>query len=953
MPPTQLAAVVRHLHQMADRDGGAPTDAHLLQRFLERRDESAFGAIVRRHGRMVFRVCRGVLRGREDAEDAFQATFLVLARNAAKIRSGAALSGWLYGVAYRVAQKARQAANRRQAHEREALQVARTRTVPDPALFELQQIFTEEVSRLPEKHRAPFVLCCLEGKSKAEAAAQLGWKEGTVAGRLARARERIRQRLTRRGLTLTAVLCAGALSAGEGLAVPPPLVRTTVKVALAAAASCAAAGAVRAPVAALAEGVTRAMFAKKVTIATLLALAAALLAAGAGALVGRPGDAALAREAPPPAAPPRAQPPADAAEVSGRVLDPDGKPLAGARLYLLEASRPAQTPPAARATTDGEGRFRLALGDGGKVLFAAADGYGPAWTRDLAGPGEVTLRLARDDVPISGRILDLEGRPLAGVTLRVQELKAPARGKLDDWLDALKVRKDGVNLELDFLSVLRAPELPRLFPTVTTGKDGRFRLTGVGRDRVVELLVSEPTVETRKVNVLTRAGVRTVTVPFYDDFPDHGELTYHAATFDYAAAPCRVATGVVRDKATGKPIAGAVVRGETGFYHYVETTTDKEGRYRLTGLPRDQKGRAQGIIVMHPDGEPYLALRKEARPADDAPLGPVTLDFDMKKGVWLEGRVTDKEGRGVEANVGYYVFIEALDKDDAPQLYLPVPYSTDTQTDGDGRYRIVAYPGRGLVGARAIGARADHFAFGVGAEDIKGAKPSTDFAGMIDFPTYPFRALSGNFESLKEVNPAAGVKAVTCDLVLDPGRALTVRPQGPDGTPLQGAWVMGQLGHSDWSQEEREGGEYPIYGLKPGEGRTLVLRHEGKGLAGVLKIGGDDRGAATARLVPAAAVTGRLLDHGGRPLRNAAITVRFFLEDRPKWIFDHHPLKVRTDDDGKFRIDGLAPGLKYEAATLLSQVSERPYPSRVFTLTLREGETKGLGDVTVKRRDDD
>jgi RNA polymerase sigma factor (sigma-70 family) len=953
MPPTQLDAVVRHIHQMADRDGAAPTDAHLLRRFLERRDEAAFGALVRRHGRMVFRVCRGVLRGREDAEDAFQATFLVLARCAAKIRSGAALSGWLYGVAYRVAQKARQAASRRQAHEREARQVARTRPAPEPALFELQQILAEEVSRLPEKHRAPFVLCCLEGKSKAEAAAQLGWKEGTVAGRLARARERIRQRLTRRGVTLAAVLCAGALSAGEGLALPPPLVKTTIKVALAAAAGCAAAGAVRAPVAALAEGVTRAMLTNKVKIATLLALAAALLAAGAGALAGRPGGAALAREAPPPpAAPPRAEPPADAAEVSGRVLDPDGKPLAGAKLYLLEPFRAAKAPTAVRATTDGEGRFRLALGDGGgKVLFAAADGYGPAWTSDFGKSGELTLRLAKDDVPVGGRILDLEGRPLAGVTVRVREIKAPARGKLDDWLGALKVRRDGIPLETEYLSVLRAPELHELYPAATTGKDGRFRLAGVGRDRVVTLRVEEPTIETREVNVVTRAGVKTVTVPYFDDYPESGELTYHAATFDHPAAPCRVVSGVVRDKATGKPIAGADVRAETPI-GYLRTTADKEGRYRLTGLPRGQKGKAQAVVAMHPAGAPYLAVRKVVEGSDDSPRGPITVDFDVKKGVWLEGRVTDKEGRGVEANLGYYVLIEALDKDDAPELYLPVPSSEDTQTDEQGRYRIVAYPGRGLVGARAIGAREDHFCVGAGAEDIKGGGPS-EFKGFIDFPTYPARAVSANFNGMKEVKPAAGDKAVTCDLVLDPGRALAVRPRGPDGKPLQGAWVMGQLSHDQWSREEGKGGEYPIYGLKPGESRTLLLRHEGKGLAGVLKIGGDDRGAVTAKLVPAAAVTGRLLDRDGRPLPHAAITARFYLEDRPGWIFDHHPLKIHTDADGKFRIDGLTPGLKYHAMTLLTSLSRRPYPGEVFALTLKEGETKDLGDVKVKRADDD
>jgi RNA polymerase sigma factor (sigma-70 family) len=962
MPPTQLTAVVRHIHQLADRDGGAPTDAHLLQRYLEWHDEAAFGAIVRRHGRMVLRVCRGVLHSHHDAEDAFQATFLVLARSAASIRAGSSLSSWLYGVAYRVARNARRASDRRQAHEREARPVAHTRTDLDPALRELQQILAEEVSRLPQTYRAAFVLCCLEGKSKAEAAAQLGWKEGTVSGRLARARERIRQRLTRRGLSLAAVLCAGALSADDALAVPPPLVRTTINAALGTAATGAAAGAIPARVADLAEGVTKAMFVNRVRVVTVLALAVGVVAAGAGVLICRSAAAGAAREAAPPAAAtasagaatadrPRTEAP-PAAEVSGRVLDPDGRPLAGARLYLLEGDCAGKAPPAVRATTDDDGRFRLTPADNGKVLFAAADGCGPAWTRDFGKPGEVTLRLAKDDVPITGRVVDLEGRPLAGATVRLQQLKAPLQGTLDAWLEARKTRKDGINLEFEYLSVLLAPELPQLYPTATTDKDGRFRLGGVGRERVATLLIEEPAIETGQVNVLTRAGVKTVTMPYYDNFPEAGELTYHAAAFDHPAAPCRLVTGVVRDRATGRPIAGAAIRAGTPFNHLLRTTTDKEGRYRLTGLARAQRGKSQVILALSPEDAPYLAASKEARVSEDAPRDPVSINFELKKGVWLEGQVKDKEGRGVEAFLTPFVFIEALDKEDAPALYLPVP-NDGGRTDGRGRYRIAVFPGRGLVGARATGAGLDRYCAGVGAERIKGGGPSAH-AGCIDYPTYPVRALNRDYDCLKEVNPAAADKVVSCDFVLDPGRALTVRAQGPDGKGLEGTWVFGQLVRDQWSEEPVKEAEFPVHGLKPGEGRTLVLRHEGKGLAGVVRIGGDERGPVTARLVPAAAVTGRLLDHGGRPLGHAAIEVRFYLEERPKWIFNHHPLTARADADGKFRIDGLVPGLKYHALTLLQPLSGRPYPGHVFAdLVLREGETRDLGDVKIKRPDDD
>jgi RNA polymerase sigma factor (sigma-70 family) len=276
MPDTQLSPVLRHIHKlMGPRPGGEPNDADLLARFAAERDEAAFTALVERHGRMVLTVCRSILRQQQDAEDAFQATFLVLARRAGAVRWQASVGNWLYGVAYRVALKARAAAGRRRAQERRAGEMAEAKPDLEWAFRELESVLTEEVGRLPQKYRAAFVCCCLEGMSKPEAARHLGWKEGTVSGRLAEARKRLQERLVRRGLTLAAALCAGAVGTRAPAAVPGALARTTVRAALGLAAGQAAA--LPAQVAVLMEGVTRTM--SKTKLATVLVLTAGLLTA--------------------------------------------------------------------------------------------------------------------------------------------------------------------------------------------------------------------------------------------------------------------------------------------------------------------------------------------------------------------------------------------------------------------------------------------------------------------------------------------------------------------------------------------------------------------------------------------------------------------------------------------------------------------------------------------------
>jgi RNA polymerase sigma factor (sigma-70 family) len=258
------------------------TDAQLLALFAGQRVGAAFAALMKRHGPLVWAVCRHHLAREEDAEDAFQATFLILARRPGSIRKTEALGSWLHGVAYRVARKAMTRSRKRQAHEPRVPARPTEQAPSELAWRELQALLDTEVQRLPAKYRSPFVLCCLEGRTREEVCKEFGWKEGTVSSRIARARRLLQERLTRRGVTLAAVLCAHEVwKETAAAAVPGALAGTTLQAACAGAGGAAFGGASAGAVA-LAEGIMRAMTLAKWCVGTVLLLAFAVLAVGAG-----------------------------------------------------------------------------------------------------------------------------------------------------------------------------------------------------------------------------------------------------------------------------------------------------------------------------------------------------------------------------------------------------------------------------------------------------------------------------------------------------------------------------------------------------------------------------------------------------------------------------------------------------------------------------------------------
>ncbi len=990
MATTELGTLLRHIEQLTAGHGVRQwTDRQLLDDFTARRDEAAFAALLARHGPMVLRVCRRVLHHEQDAEDAFQATFLVLARNTGSIRKQDTLGNWLHGVAYRTAMSAKRSAARRRNHEAR-LRAVVPQTTAGPTWDETQAVLDEEIQRLPPCFRAAFVLCVLEGKSGAEAAGELGCKEGTVKSRVSRARRLLQQRLARRGIKLAVLLAALSVADKTArAALPASLFRAALRVGLVVAAGEPAAGLIPSQVAALAAGVTRAMFLTKMKIITVIFLAITCSLAGAGLLARRalaekavdPPTAKLSEQAPSksitakpqPAAAPNAK---DGVVFAGRVLNPEGKPVQGARLFLISPElKKLMIPIRARSGADGAYRFTVSRAEFDRThspepwkhtpAVALAEGYGlglPLIPADKMAANQLpsieamTIQLAKDDVPIAGRVLDLQGKPVAGAKVRVRGIQWPIRGDLTAFIQALKTRREGALPQNQLLIGFHDPyrggwDLDSLYPPVVTDAQGRFRIQGIGRERIADLLIENPMIETKYVYAITRPG-ETITVPAYKRNP-YNPLQplyiYYGATFDHVAAPSKPVVGMVRDVDTGRPIAGAVVEKSNALpvreprpiddRVRFRAVTDKDGRYRITGLPR---GKGNDLRASPPAGQPYLM---SAKAVPETPgLEAVAVDFPLKRGVWIDVKVTDKvTGKPVRCGVQYFLF------EDNPHLKEAAGLVTNSHVKNraeDGTFRLVGLPGRGVVAALAD---EDRYLHGIGAAKIKGLLPPRTPR------TLPALCLPEQFHTLAEVNLDPGAGAAKCHLVLDPGRTLAVTMVGPDGQPLAGAYTNGLSSRGLWMPEPLKTATFTVHALRP---RRLLFLHREKRLAGTLLVHGDEQSPRTVKLEPWGVLTGRLVIAEGKPLTDVQIISSDFVfvpqgfEVQPL-DYGTLPHPVRPDKDGKFRVEGLVPGLKYGFDIMIKgNYAVRPRVPEMNKITVRSGETKDLGKISVTLRDE-
>ena len=748
-----LGAALRQINRLfAEGIVAGLSDAQLLQRFLIQRDAEAFEALVGRHGPMVLSVCRGILRDPHDVEDAFQATFLVLVKKGGTIRGRDALAGWLYQVAHRVAIQANTALARRRALERQVGQMAVATSPNGPAASgELLTALHEEIAGLPEKYRLAVVHCDLEGMTQAQAASQLHWSERTIHTRLAEGRARLKRRLARRGLLLGAATLGAVFTREARAAVPPVCSEATVRAALATLNRTLTAGSVSAAATQLAQEVLKVMFLQKLTWASATLLAAGLIAWGASAALVSPAQepsktvvagaaSSIERKADPAAREPQPgqSDTAGTFPVRGRVLDPDGRPIKGAGVYVrhqAEIQWGPVDPMAARqkgriATTDELGRFQFELDkDSGDPqssgddawqqvqIAATAPGFALAWVEagDLLKGGDATLKLCRDDLPVRGRVLDSQGRPVAGVTVRIQSIWEAKKGlDLDEMLTTGEVDENQMarRYGLHGRTATWQPDTAPLWPggqnTWTTGADGQFEVHGIGRDRIARLEFHGGGMADGTLDVMARpAKGRPKARPlpgflkyvptmgrdaaFKGHFP-HGTALL-GATFEFIAGPAKPFAGVVRLKASGKPVEGTVVSAVDPATHTIVTArTDAAGRFRIDGVPKADY--YQVALNPRPGIDPFLSYSEIID--DTEGQKPIELAIELARGVIIVGRLVDKSTGRTEPP-GYIAYLKAPDNVNSGDAAMGF------SRRADGGFGMTVPPGHAMLAASVQG----------------------------------------------------------------------------------------------------------------------------------------------------------------------------------------------------------------------------------------------------------
>jgi RNA polymerase sigma factor (sigma-70 family) len=951
MANAPLGTVLRQLRGLIDTQATeAITDGQLLRRFTRGGDEMAFAALLRRHGPMVLAVGRRVLGHVEDAEDVLQATFMLLARKAASIRQEAALGGWLHAVAFRLAVKAKGQAKMRQEREIRAGRAA-TRQQGEPGLDtawrELLAVLDEEVGRLPRKYREPLVLCYLGGKTQEAARRQLGCPLGTVRSRLAQARKLLRTRLTRRGLTLSVGTLATVLAANSAeAALPALLFHDTLRAGLRFAADPTLAGlgsGVSAQAAALVREGMKTMSVTKMKIGIALFLLVSLVASGAvvlatSAKAGKPNTSAPTAAQIRQGRPPRqdrlqvpgaklraeAKTPAKQMTITGRVLTPEGKTAAKARVAMVAVSTRPLKPREewvdreevlGVAKTDRKGRFRLPVRRTTSGVFsslamiAAARGYGLAWQnlRPDTTQRDWVLRLRPEQV-VRGRLIDLQGHPAARVKLYLAYVGSP---------EAKENRDVGVLKPHQGLSSWPGP--------VTTDARGRFVVHGLGR------------------NLLFGLRVRDERFAFQD--------LHHLATRDEKSAkeitltlePPRLIEGRIIYADTGKPAANAGVSircfkrrgiGCPAFdYGEVKYWTDAQGSYRGNCYPGTHFS-VSAYAGDSSDTTTYLGVASEF----GWPKGGVVrqqLNLALPRGVLVRGKITEtpsgKPVGGVKVSFWPQLTENKFIRGDAAV--------GGAESGKDGSFQLAVLPGPATL--LFLSAQRKH---------IQQLVYRNPFTGKITAASTipegnPNKSNEGIWyiDAMHRLNLRPGVKAAQVKVVLRRGHTVDGRLVGPDGKPVDKVQMLCHAPNARSLTEpapiECRKGHFTLTGCDPDKTYPVIFLDAKHEWGAVALISGKrvEGKPPIIRLASCGSAEVRVLDSQSRPIQNyrpnpygfavllahpystdskggrqkvpAAAEMRLVSFDRRHYPY---PDGLKSDAQGRITFPALIPGATYQ-----------------------------------------
>jgi hypothetical protein len=489
-------------------------------------------------------------------------------------------------------------------------------------------------------------------------------------------------------------------------------------------------------------------------------------------------------------------------------------------------------------------------------------------------------------------------------------------------------------------------DLGSIIPVAISGKDGRFRLPNIGTERVVDVLVSGPNVETRTFKVSTREHPTIIADEWErrDRMMPGSKLQYVGNNFDMALNHGRTVNGVVTDAKTGQPLAGAKVyefqlANDPDNHAPVPRrpqTTDAQGKYTITGLPI--KGR-NIVVAVGPQGQAYLQQQKSVPQPEG--FGSATLDFELVEGTILSVRSVDKVTRQPVRGTPLYFTLANNTAVQTIQGYShPVQEFVDRNFQ-ETSFTIVVPPGPGLVAFRSSGT--NNYMMAVGLEQFKDAM--TNENAFIN--TRPYYVTPSNYNNLVRIEPKVGQKTLDVVVELDNGQAVKGRVVPPKGTTLTGTIELQHLKPSIGLGGEvtpLTTPEFTVEGLRAGQRRLIVARVPEQQLTGSAVVSLEQKTPLEVKLVPWATVRGQALDADGKPLAKARLAFLKASEDSDATA-GFLPNEIYTDADGKFTITGLTPGLKYRVGIL---ANARIVLNLLEGTTFKPGETRDLGEIRAK-----